>query len=172
MEVTESVAMPRDFVFVDFKVKREEWNRYELQDENGSILKMKFVLINVFMEKDFRKKIEIAGTEKEKAKLGFRMQSQNIIGVEVPFELRGEPSTQNYTLGELRASVVKEDIDFEVITERWNIYELADGILEMKVRNSPINVSRTNKFDVQGLPIYMVDSTVNVKLSRLKKVRR
>ena len=50
------------------------------------------------------------------------------------------------------------------MAQRWNIYELADGMFEMKVRNSPINISRTNKFDVYGIPIYLVDSTADIKI--------
>jgi len=159
----ERVEVPRDFIFVDFKVKREEWNKYKLED--GSILKIKFVLINVLMEKDFEEKIKAAREKKERVKLGFGIQSKNVVGVEVPHELRGNPSTKIYTLDELRAAIVKEDLEItEVITQRWNIYELADGMFEMKVRNSPINISRTNKFDIYGIPIYLVDSTADIKI--------
>ena len=31
--------------------------------------------------------------------------------VEVPYELRGEPSTKVYTLDELRAAIVEEDLE-------------------------------------------------------------
>jgi len=165
--VIERVEVPRDFIFVDFKVKREQWNKYKLED--GSILKTKFVLINVLMEKDFEEKIKTARAKKEKVKLGFGIQSKNVVGVEVPPKLRGEPSTERYSSDELRASVVEEDVEvIEVITQRWNVYDLANGVFEMKVRNSPINVSRTNKFDVYGIPIYLVDSTADIKIRAIK----
>ena len=157
--------VPPDFVFVDFEVVREGWNRYRLED--GTILKTKFVLISVTMEKNYKKIMERAKTEKG-LKMGFGFKSQNVIGVEAHMRLRGESDTKTYTIGELRSSIVKEDLDFEVQTEIWNVYKLKNGIT-IKVRNSPINVSRTSKFDNRGLPIYLVDWTADVKMRLPKK---
>jgi hypothetical protein len=157
--------MPPDFVFVDFEAVREGWNRYKLED--GSILKTKFVLISAIMEKNFKEIMERAKTEKG-LKMGFGFQSHNVIGVEASVELRGQPDTKTYPLEELRSSIVNEDIDFEVITETWNVYKLENGIV-IKVRNAPISVSRTSKFDSRGLPIYLVDSTADVKVTLPKK---
>lgn len=156
--------VPPDFVFVDFKVVREGWNKYKLEDD--TILKTKFVLINVMMEKNYKKIMERAKTKKG-LKIGFGFKSQNVIGVEVPIKLRGEPDTKKHTIEELRSFIVKEDIDFEPLKEIWNVYNLENGIT-IKVRNSPISVSRTSKFDDRGLPIYLVDSTADVKV-RLPK---
>jgi len=164
-KVVSGEKIPRDFVFVNLEVVREGWNSYKLED--GSILKTKFVLINVIMEKNFKQKIEKARTEKGLG-LGLGISSHNVIGVEAPIELRGEPSTKACSLDELRASVVKEDMDFDVIKETWNVYKLEEGIM-MKARSSPINVSRTSKFDMHGLPIYLVDFTADVKVSLPKK---
>jgi len=158
--------VPPDVVFVDFEVVREGWNKYRLiQDE--TILKTKFVLINVIMEKNYKKIMEGAKTEKG-LKIGFGFQSQNVIGVEAPARLRGEPDTKTYTIEELRSSIVKEDLDFETLKETWNVYNLEDGIT-IKVRGAPIRVSRTSKFDSQGLPVYLVDSTADVKVTLPKK---
>jgi hypothetical protein len=157
--------MPPDFVFVDFEAVREGWNRYKLED--GSILKTKFVLISTIMEKNFKEIMERAKTEKG-LKMGFGFQSHNVIGVEASVGLRGQPDTKTYPLEELRSSIVNEDIDFEVITETWNVYKLENGIV-IKVRNAPISVSRTSKFDSRGLPIYLVDSTADVKVTLPKK---
>lgn len=82
--------------------------------------------------------------------------------------LRGEPDTKTYTIKELRSSIVKEDLDFEPLKQTWNAYNLENGIA-IKVRNSPINVSRTSKFDNRGLPIYLVDSTADVKVKLPRK---
>jgi len=158
--------VPADFVVVDFEVVREGWNRYKLEDE--AVLKTKFVLISVVAEKNFKEIIERAKTEKG-LKVGFGFQSHNVVGVEAPMRLRGEPDTKTYTIEELRSSIVKEDLDFEVLTETWNVYKLENGVM-IKVRNAPINVSRTSKFDSRGLPIYLVDSTADVKVS-LKEER-
>lgn len=158
--------VPADFVFADFEVVREGWNRYRLLEDN-TILKTKFVLINVIMEKNYKEIMEKAKTEKG-LKMGFGFKSQNVIGVEVPMRSRGEPDTKKYTIKELRSSIVKEDLDFETLKETWNVYKLKNGI-EIKVRNTPINVSRTSKFDDRGLPIYLVDSTADLKVKLPKK---
>lgn len=157
--------MPSDFVFVNFDVVREGWNSYKLEDD--ATIKTKFVLIDVIMEKNYKEKIERAKMEKGvRIELGF--SSQNVVGVEVPLGLRGEPSTKTYTRDDLRASVVKDDMDFEVIKETWNVYALEKGIV-LKARSSPVNVARTSKCDSRGLPIYLVDFTADVKVSGPKK---
>jgi len=157
--------VPPDFIFVDFEVVREEWNRYRVEDE--TILKAKFVLISVMMEKSYKEIMERAKTEKG-LKMGFGFNSQNVIGVEAPMRLRGEPDIKTYTIEELRASIAKEDLDFEPLKESWNVYDLQNGIT-IKVRNAPINVSRTSKFDSRGLPIYLVDWTADVKVKLPKR---
>lgn len=157
--------VPPDFVFVDFEVVREGWNRYKLEDE--TILKTKFVLISVIMERNYKKIMEKAKTKKG-LKIGFGFKSQNVIGVEAPVRLRGEPDTKTYTIEQLRSFVVKEDLDFESLKETWNVYNLENGIT-IKVRNAPVSVSRTSKFDSRGLPIYLVDSTADVKVRLPKK---
>lgn len=149
-----------DFEYVDFEVERESWNKYRLKD--GAILKTKFVLINVLAEKGFKDKIKKAKTEKGIG-VGFEFQSSNVIGVEIPPHLMGEPISVHYSPQELEASVVEDDIDFETVAESWNAYRLNDWIY-MKVRNSPIRVRRTNKLDSRGVPIYLVDFTADVKV--------
>lgn len=144
---------------IEFEVEKEVWNRYRLED--NTILKAKFVLINIFAEKDFEDKIRKAKTEKG-AKVGFEFQSTNVVGVIVPPNLLGEPSNQHYSPQELEASVVKDEMDFETITESWNVYRLNGGII-LKVRNSPIRIRRTNKFDSRGMPIYLIDFVADVK---------
>jgi len=155
----------QDFEYVDFKVEREEWNKYKLSD--GAILKTKFVLINVLAEKGFKKKIKETKIKKG-IKVGFQLQSTNVVGVEVPAHFIGEPSDRPYSREELESSVVVDDIDFETILETWNIYKLEDGIL-LKIRNSPIRIRRTNKFDSRGVPIYLIDFTADIKVVQSKK---
>ncbi|MDI6847600.1 MAG: hypothetical protein QMD23_05665 [Candidatus Bathyarchaeia archaeon] len=164
MEVKSSLNSAKkslvDFEYVDFEVKKESWNRYRLKD--GAILKTKFVLISVLAEKGFKDKIRRAKTEKGIG-VEFIFQSSNVMGVEVPPSLMGEPTTVHYSPQELEASVVEDEIDFETVAESWNVYRLNNEIY-MKVRNSPIRVRRTNKSDSRGVPIYLVDFTADVKV--------
>jgi hypothetical protein len=150
-----------DYEFVDFEVIREGWNRYRLED--GSILKVKFILINAITEKNFAKIIKKTKPGKAQ-KVDFAIQPETVFGIEAPMNLRGEPDTKKYTETELLSSIVKKDIDFEAITETWNIYKLKNG-LTLKVRNSPINVSRTSKFDERGLPLYVIESAADIKIT-------
>jgi hypothetical protein len=149
-----------DFEYVNFEVEKESWNKYKLKD--GSILKTKFVLINVLAEKGFKDKVIKAKTEKGVG-VEFTFQSSNVIGVEIPPNLMGEPTDVHYSPQELEASVVEDEIDFETVAESWNAYKLNGGI-HMKVRNSPIRVRRTSKLDIRGVPIYLVDFTADLKV--------
>jgi hypothetical protein len=160
--IPESKKSLIDFEYVDFIVVREAWNRYRLEDK--AILKTKFVLINVFAERNYLEKLKKAKAEKGKAGFAFKVQSSNVVGVEIPPSLLGEPSAEGYTFQELESSIAKEDIDFEAISETWNVYKLASEV-EMKVRNSPVRVRRTSKFDSHGVPIYLVDFSADIKVS-------
>lgn len=63
------------------------------------------------------------------------------------------------------------DLDFEIKKEDWNVYETEDGAtIKMKLVVS--SITRTEKFDAEGNPVYVVKSTnlLNVSVpSRLKK---
>jgi len=163
-----------DFVYADFEVVRERLNKYKLED--NSILKTKFVLINVILEKTLDeavKEFEILiekGKKPEGLKMGIGFQSRNIMGIEAPRRLRGEPSSKTYKIEELRASIVKDDLDFEVSEETWNSYKLKNGIT-LKIRSSPISVSRTSKFDIRGTPIYVVDFGADIKMDLPTRVK-
>lgn len=164
-----------DFQYVDFKVDREKWNRYKLEDE--SILKTKFVLINATIEKDLEETVREAEQKMKKTKkpirlkIGLVIQTRNLLGIESPRRLRGDPDTKSYSAEELRRSIVKEDLDFDVLTERWNIYKLKNGIT-LKVKYAPKVVSRSSKFDSRGTPIYLVDSAADVKFELPKQIEK
>jgi len=182
MKTTKQVSIPPlkkvkeslDFIYADFEVVRERWNKYKLED--NSILKTKFVLINVILEKTLDEAVKEFETFIEKGKkpkgveMGIGFQSRNIMGIEAPRRLRGEPSSKKYKTKELRASIIKDDLDFEVLEETWNSYKLKNGIT-LKIRNSPINVSRTSKFDIRGTPIYVVDFGVDMKLDLPTRIK-
>lgn len=63
------------------------------------------------------------------------------------------------------------DLDFEIKKEDWNIYEIEDGAtIKMKLVVS--SIARTEKFDAEGNPVYVVKSTNLLSVSvpdRLKK---
>jgi hypothetical protein len=128
--------------YIDFKATHEDWSEYKLAD--GTILKARFVLIKVVDE----------GEYDEHGNPVYGINSINAVGVLVPEKLRGEPSETKYSRSELEASIVDEDIEFEKIKEGWNTYELENGA-KISVKLVLVSVSRTNKFDSRGEPIYI-----------------
>jgi len=109
-------------------------------------------------------------THKDTEKLK-TIRSQNVFAIEAPPELRGPPGSKRYSPEELRASIVKEELDFETIRETWNSYVLENG-MRMKAKISPISVNRTNKFDSGGTPLYTIDSTLDVKLKLPEEIEK
>ena len=53
-------------------------------------------------------------------------------------------------------------MDFKTVRQSWNIYELENGI-KIKLRLSITSISKTNKFDGHGMPIYTIDSSIEGK---------
>jgi hypothetical protein len=147
--------------FVDFTVEKEEWNKYVLGDK--SILKVKFVLTGAMMDKTRQEIIKEAKKSRRKLRIGFTIRSQNVFGVECPPRLRGSPDSRRYSPEELRASIVRPELDFETARETWNSYLFRNGI-RMKSKISPTFVNRTSKFDSVGMPIYVIDFSIDVLL--------
>jgi len=144
-------------MFINFDVEREDWNSFRLSD--GTFLRAKIVFSGFMVEQDIDQLARGAQPGKP-AKLGFGFRSSNVFGVEAPKELRGTPDTRKYSADELQASVV-EKVSFESIRVTWNSYLLANG-MQVKARVYPTSVGRTDKFDEAGMPIYWVESGVEV----------
>jgi hypothetical protein len=169
MEIQDKSALARkpmtDFEYVDFEVEKEPWNKYRLEDK--SILKTKFVLINIFAEKGWIQKVQRIKGSKDKVGIAVRLQPTNVTGVQVPPNLFGPPTSGNYTIQEIASSIVKNDLDIEVIAESWNVYRLPESFV-VKVKSSPVNVARTSKFDSEGVPIYLIDFSADMKIGPRK----
>ena len=152
MEISKDVSVPEK-ILIGFKVRNEDWSIFQLADD--TTLKVKFVLVNV-LEKRGGKGFEGA------------LQSQIVLGAFAPEDLRGTPS-ELYTREELAKSIVKDDVDIKsVVQQPWNEYELDNGSL-IKVKVVPVHIARTTKYDSEGMPIYLVDTTAIVKGKMLKK---
>jgi len=137
----------REKRFLEFEVEEEPWNIYDLRD--GTRLKTKFILVTVLQE-----------PASKGFSLGFT--SKVVVGAMPPQELMGKPSEPS-TGKELESSVVEEDIEFTTVREGWNRYKLENGIV-LKIKNVLVQVSRTNRYDSKGVPIYIVNSGAIVKM--------
>jgi hypothetical protein len=133
------------FGFINFKTLKENWNAFELDD--GSIILLKIVVI------------KMSQLEEREESFGLRVNSRDIIGILSKPELHGEPSYKKHVREELEASIIEEDIGFKQIKGSWNEYKLENGhtfylkpILTM--------ASRTDRFNENGEPIYLIQSQV------------
>lgn len=156
-----------EFEYINFTIEKESWNRYKLED--GTILKSKFVLINIIAKKGIEEKLKKAKTEKVNIPLDLSLQPSNVVGVEVSPVLIGEPSTEICPISSLKDYIVAADLDFETISETWNQYLLSfpksNQTINLRVKSSPTKISRTSKFDRFGFPIYLADFTAEMKIS-------
>lgn len=129
-----------EFGYTEFEKLKEEWNAYRVQD--GSTVLLKLVLIWVRL---FEKKGE--GTMRYKVKTG------KII-IPAP-ELCGKPAVRKYTRTELKESIVEENLEFGLVEDSWNEYKLEDGST-LRIKPVLSKVSRTDKFNEDGEPIYIL----------------
>ncbi len=140
---------------IEFDVLREPWNVYQLED--GPILRVKYVLARVVKQK-------VAG-----ATAGYAFKGQNVVSLShFPEELRGSPSTRMYTPEELQASVVNENVRYSTLVEEWNEYATEDGAT-IRVKITVIQVSKTNKIDKEGDPMYLVKTSLFPQITPPKK---
>lgn len=125
---------------LEVKKLNEFWNYYDLDD--GSILKIKTILISVYNEgKDTH------GT------LCVNLQTVNVVGAKPP----KEPIEQ---LTEIKELGFKENK--EINNNPWNEYTLEDNFVLM-IKPSIAQVDRTGVLDPRGIPIYNIQSQVTVK---------
>jgi len=140
---------------MDFEVLREPWNVYQL--EEGPILKIKYVLTRVIKRRE------------DEGRFGYAFKGQNVVAFShIPPELRGEPTRAIYSPMELQASIVNEDVRYTTIAEEWNEYLAEDGT-KIRVKLTVVKVSRTNKRDVDGEPIYLVQTSLLPQIQPRKK---
>ena len=137
-----------EYGYVNFKTIKEPWNEYKLKD--GSTLIIRFIMIKFSIGED------------TKNVLGLKITSENIVGILAAPELRGDPETMRYTADELASSIVDDDIDFEEVRESWSEYVLEDG---RRLFFKPVltKVSRTDKLDISGDPIYLTQTQLLTK---------
>jgi hypothetical protein len=132
---------------LEFETVREGWNIYAVKDVANVTLKVKLVLMRLFLN-DF----DPAGNP------NFGAFANLVFAVSIPSdvpELRGPKSTRIYSSEEIAQSIVAKDLPFDPIKEEWNDYKLAEG-MNLGARAIVTSISRTSKFDPNGDAIYYV----------------
>jgi len=61
-----------------------------------------------------------------------------------------------------------EDIDFDELEEKWNVYKLKDGTT-LKVKLVLIGVKRLKKHNPDGTPLYLINSQNVVRAVNIPK---
>ena len=134
---------------LDFEVMREPWNKYSLAD--GAYLRAKYVL------QRFRKGERDAQNQQK-----IDIKGQPIVVIyALPETLRGQPATHPYSQEEIQQAT-KEEVRYTTLEEEWNEYVLEDGD-RIRIKGTVASVSRTNLRDMEGEPIYTVDSSMIVQ---------
>ena len=153
----------------DFKIINETWDKHILSD--GTTLRARAILAGVMLEKSLDE-LEARIRVGEKPKLGLNFRTRNFFEIDSPSELRGQPEKKAYSNEELKKSITEKDIDFKTVQQAWNVYETTNGII-LKLRISIVSVNKTSKFDERGMPVYFVESGIELKTEipeRLKKL--
>ena len=139
-----------------------EYQKCKLED--GVVVKSKFVLINAMTEKSLEQLINEA-KEKKESKIGMWIyfQSRSVLGVDASKKLRGSPSAPCMPQ-ELQDSIIKKDMDFEVIKKRRNEYKLKNGIVIFSTLVRKTSNRKLLRFTTKNLGAKLLLSILNKNL--------
>jgi len=146
--------MSFNYSTLDFEIIKEPWNKYEVID--GAFLKTRFILKRVDMQP--------LGNDK----FTFKIDGQPLYAIFGAPSLKGTPTTQKYSPQELKDSIVQDGLGYNTLGEEWNEYILDDGT-KIRVKSTVTKISRTDKFEGSGDPIYLVDTNAIVQVTKPKK---
>lgn len=131
------------FTEMEFETEKENWNYYQLAD--GSKLKIKIIIANILEDRLTKDKTE------------YSINWSNVLGV-IPHKRMKNKKQKPI-----------DDLNFEVINETSNEYSLSDGT-KISVKPNLSQISRTDKLDQMGKPIYVIQSLPSVKIKKTIKV--
>jgi hypothetical protein len=81
---------------------------------------------------------------------------------------KGQPDPKGYSIQELQAAIVKDDMRYDIISEEWNEYVIDDGS-RLRIKSTVTRVAKTSLFDNTGTPQYYIkfNNIAQVKKPRL-----
>ena len=121
---------------IEFEEVAERWSYYKVED--GTVLKVKIVLIRIASDVSFANMMDSQGNEPR----SLAFIAMNAVGAK-PFE--------NLIIDGVVEKV--EDMEFDVQKEAWNEYKMPNGRLLM-LKPSVIQINRTGEIDSTGVPLY------------------
>ena len=96
------------------------------------------------------------------------VDSQDIILTFTPQSQRGEPSTTALTQKQLVEGILEEDVNVEPLRENFSTHSVSDGST-LSIKTIVGQVSKTKYFNREGVPIYIVNSSIVPKIKKTKK---
>ena len=144
---TASVRKVGEAAVEDVDVISEGWNVYSLSD--GNILKVRQLVKGVGRSKDGNGAAVMTAA-----------QTPAIVSI-IPEDL-GTPGNRDFTIAELESSVAEPDVEFEALKEPVNEYLTENG-LRFNFRLKLTKVSKTSKFDRDGVPIYLIKTESQIE---------
>ncbi len=88
----------------------------------------------------------------------YKLEDQTKLFVKL-VDLRGQPTTTQLNLADPSSYKVVASLDFDRVgDEKWNEYHLTDGTV-LKARLELSNVSRIDKYQGDGDPVYLVNTS-------------
>lgn len=135
-----------DLSEVDFRVIREDYCRYQLED--GTLMRVKMCTL----------KIAETTARGPGGYPGFTFYVNNMLTSLVPDRLKASPTPQ---VAEVNAESA-EEIGFTVQEEAWQEYELVDGFL---VRIKPVvtKIFKYSGYNAFGEPIYSIPTIQHIQ---------
>jgi hypothetical protein len=144
--------------FEDFRIIKEGWNEYRLSD--GTALKLRQVLVKVNKH-----------AQAQPGQPNFQVQASILLmAVHPPAELKGPPSVLQYTPQELSAFIIEPEMKYKTVHAVVNEYVTTSGI-KILLQLASINVGKTNKYDANGDPQYLVNAQTGMQLLQEKQAR-
>ncbi len=153
--------MKDNLMVLDFKVIKEFWDVYELND--GTKLKNRVILTGV--KKLNIGSINIDNNNKNNKNNEYEFDFQSIQSFIFSEKSKGNPHTSFYKKQELDTSY-RIDMPYSAISEKWNEYIVNDDGTKLKLKSTVTDVKKSNIFLQNGDPIY------NVRIKILSKVIR
>jgi hypothetical protein len=153
--------MTDNFIVLDFKVVKEFWDVYDLND--GTKLKNRVILTGV--KKLNSNSINIGNNDKNDKNNEYEFDFQSIQSFIFSEKSKGNPHTNFYKKEELDTSY-KIEVPHSVISEKWNEYTVKDDGTRLKLKSTVTDIKKSNIFLQNGDPIY------NVRIKILSKVIR
>ena len=153
--------MTDNFIVLDFKVVKEFWDVYDLND--GTKLKNRVILTGV--KKLSSNSINNGNNGENNKNNEYEFDFQSIQSFIFSEKSKGNPHTNFYKKEELDTSY-KIEVPHSAISEKWNEYAVKDDGTKIKLKSTVTDVKKSNIFLQNGDPIY------NVRIKILSKVTR